>query len=95
MTEIAHMTTAQERRVLFVRDRPVETAGVFHRAADSPLPARLEEAAAAIANAFESGHKLLVFGNGGSASDAQHLCGELVVRFQMTRRPLRFAATRP
>src|SRR5207248_418308 len=29
-----------------------------------------------------------VFGNGGSASDAQHLCGELVVRFRKDRRPL-------
>jgi len=35
-------------------------------------------AAAAIAGALRSGRKVLVFGNGGSATDAQHLAGELV-----------------
>ncbi len=38
--------------------------------------------------AFSSGHKLLVFGNGGSAADAQHLAAELVGRFEADRRPL-------
>ena len=34
---------------------------------------------------FRDGGKLLVFGNGGSAADAQHICGELVGRFNMER----------
>ena len=34
------------------------------------------------------GRKLLLFGNGGSAADAQHLAAELVGRFQRERRPL-------
>jgi D-sedoheptulose 7-phosphate isomerase len=34
-----------------------------------------------IADAFASGHKLLVCGNGGSAADAQHFAGELIGRF--------------
>lgn len=34
------------------------------------------------------GHKLLAFGNGGSSADAQHLCAELVGRFQRPRRAL-------
>lgn len=34
---------------------------------------------------FQEGHKLLVCGNGGSASDAQHIVAELVGRFQMHR----------
>jgi phosphoheptose isomerase len=42
-------------------------------------------AASAIANAFGSGRKLLAFGNGGSAGDAQHLVAELVGRFQKER----------
>jgi len=37
---------------------------------------------------FLKGGKLLIFGNGGSAADAQHLAGELVNRFKMERRPL-------
>jgi D-sedoheptulose 7-phosphate isomerase len=38
--------------------------------------------------AFRSGHKLLVFGNGGSAADAQHLVAELVGRYATDRRAL-------
>lgn len=33
-------------------------------------------------------HKLLVFGNGGSAADAQHLATEMTVRFRKTRMAL-------
>jgi D-sedoheptulose 7-phosphate isomerase len=39
-------------------------------------------------DAFSSGRKLLVFGNGGSSADAQHLTAELVGRFAFDRRPL-------
>ena len=38
--------------------------------------------------AFRSGRKLLVFGNGGSSADAQHLTAELVGRFAAERRAL-------
>jgi D-sedoheptulose 7-phosphate isomerase len=40
------------------------------------------------AAALSSGGKLLFFGNGGSAADAQHIAAELVVRFRADRRPL-------
>jgi phosphoheptose isomerase len=42
-------------------------------------------AAVAIRAAFETGGRLLVCGNGGSAADAQHLAAELVGRFQRER----------
>lgn len=42
-------------------------------------------AADAIRAAFRSGGKLLVFGNGGSAADAQHMAAELVGRFARER----------
>ena len=42
-------------------------------------------AAGTIAEALTGGRKLLVFGNGGSASDAQHMSAELVGRFQRER----------
>ncbi len=45
------------------------------------------EAAQAISNAFASGGKVLICGNGGSAADAQHLAGELVGRFKYHDRP--------
>ena len=41
-----------------------------------------------IIQAFKSGHKLLIFGNGGSAAQAQHLTAELVGRFLKDRRAL-------
>ncbi len=38
--------------------------------------------------AIRGGHKLLFFGNGGSAADAQHLATELTVRFERDRAPI-------
>lgn len=50
--------------------------------------ADVHRAAEMIANALAAKGKLLVFGNGGSAADAQHIAGELVNRFLRDRRPL-------
>lgn len=41
--------------------------------------------AVAIAKAMRAGRKILIFGNGGSAADAQHIAGELVNRFLLDR----------
>ena len=41
-----------------------------------------------IVEALGNGGRLYIFGNGGSAADAQHLAGELVGRFMMERRAL-------
>ncbi|HVO27442.1 MAG TPA: D-sedoheptulose 7-phosphate isomerase [Candidatus Margulisiibacteriota bacterium] len=41
-----------------------------------------------IAAALRAGHKLLLFGNGGSAADAQHIAAEFVGRFKIERTPL-------
>jgi D-sedoheptulose 7-phosphate isomerase len=38
--------------------------------------------------AFKSGNKLLLFGNGGSAADAQHIAAEFTNRFLIERPPL-------
>lgn len=45
-------------------------------------------AARKLAAVFQAGGKLLIFGNGGSAADAQHLAAEFVNRFQVERPPL-------
>jgi len=45
-------------------------------------------AARMLAAAFQEGNKVLIFGNGGSAADAQHLAAEFVNRFQVERPPL-------
>ena len=41
-----------------------------------------------LAACIQAGGKVLIFGNGGSAADAQHLAAELVNRFQIERPPL-------
>jgi D-sedoheptulose 7-phosphate isomerase len=64
-----------------------ETAAAHERFAASQLSV-LVLAADAISRSLDGGGKLLAFGNGGSASDAQHLVAELVGRFEMERRSL-------
>ncbi|MBW2409898.1 MAG: D-sedoheptulose 7-phosphate isomerase [Deltaproteobacteria bacterium] len=41
-----------------------------------------------MAACISSGNKILIFGNGGSAADAQHLAAEFVNRFKIERPPL-------
>src|SRR6516165_11212577 len=65
-----------------------EIGRMFSEASESGYAESIHAVAAAIGDALERGNKLLVFGNGGSAADAQHICGELVVRFERERRPL-------
>jgi D-sedoheptulose 7-phosphate isomerase len=42
----------------------------------------------AVTGALKAGNKILLFGNGGSAADAQHIAGEFVNRFIIERPPL-------
>jgi len=44
------------------------------------------EIAMTIAEAFRAGGKIVIFGNGGSAADAQHFAGELVGRLYLDRK---------
>lgn len=46
---------------------------------------KIESAATACITAYKAGGKVLACGNGGSASDAQHLVGELVGRYKIER----------
>jgi D-sedoheptulose 7-phosphate isomerase len=48
----------------------------------------IAQVAREICSALEQGRKVLLFGNGGSAADAQHIAAEWVGRFQKERRPL-------
>ena len=50
--------------------------------------ADIEAAAQAIIFAIEDGGKMLLFGNGGSAADAQHMAAEFIGRFLKERRSL-------
>jgi phosphoheptose isomerase len=75
--------------------RPGDDAAVVQRVFDDAIAlhqrvrgmdvAVLLGAAGAIREAFAAGRKVLIFGNGGSAADAQHLAAELVGRFERER----------
>jgi D-sedoheptulose 7-phosphate isomerase len=62
-----------------------ETASTMIRLAESQCEA-IERAITAVTTAIGNGHKVLFFGNGGSAADAQHLAAEFVGRFRRERR---------
>ena len=62
-----------------------EVADNMSRVADSAYLDSVATVIDLLDDAFRSGHKLLVFGNGGSAADAQHLVAELVGRFAAER----------
>ena len=62
-----------------------------HNAAVARLPECLpviEQISAAIIKALHAGNKIIFFGNGGSAADAQHLAAEFVIRYRINRRSL-------
>lgn len=73
------MLTPEQRAILqrLLEDNP----------ALAPLRSGLLDAYALLQGAFESGGKLMLCGNGGSAADADHIVGELMKGF-LKRRPL-------
>ena len=75
------MRTDAESRVRAIFEAAI---AVHERVAQGSL-SPVVEAAALIRTAQAQGGKLLIFGNGGSAADAQHMAAELVNRFQRER----------
>jgi D-sedoheptulose 7-phosphate isomerase len=61
-----------------------EVLGATRRALSEPFVKLVERCASAV----DAGGKLLFFGNGGSAADAQHLATELTVRYGRERAPI-------
>lgn len=64
-----------------------EHAAVLARTRASCV-AELDMLIAKVSRSLQAGGKVLFFGNGGSASDAQHLAAEFSVRFVKSRRAL-------
>jgi phosphoheptose isomerase len=73
---------ADERRALVDRTL-TETIALHEHTRQHAQP--VVDAAVAIVGALRQGGKLLLFGNGGSAADAQHVAAEFVGRFQRER----------
>ncbi len=58
------------------------------QAAQQVLVEPVAAAVGLIVDAFKSGRKMLICGNGGSAADAQHFAAEFTGRYEMERTPL-------
>jgi D-sedoheptulose 7-phosphate isomerase len=54
--------------------------------------ANIKKAAGMMISSIKKGGKVILFGNGGSAADAQHIAAELVGRFRKERKALRAVA---
>lgn len=65
----------------------LESIEVKKKVIKNLIPA-IEKAANLIIEAFKSGKEVLIFGNGGSAADAQHFAAELVNYYRKKRRGL-------
>ena len=76
-------TTALE----ILRGDLMDSITTKHKVIDTLLP-DIEKAAEWMVECLKHGGKILFFGNGGSAADAQHLAAELVGRFAKERRGL-------
>ena len=70
-----------------IREQLRESARVKDSFSEDLLE-KISRFAETAASAIKNGHKIIFFGNGGSASDAQHLAAELVVRLERNRRSL-------
>jgi D-sedoheptulose 7-phosphate isomerase len=64
-----------------------ESMSLVESFADENLE-RMIAAIEAITSALTRGNKILIFGNGGSAADAQHIAAEFINRFIINRPPL-------
>ncbi|EKD49869.1 MAG: hypothetical protein ACD_63C00024G0010 [uncultured bacterium] len=64
-----------------------QSAEVKNKAAET-ISDHVAKAVNMICESFKSGGKIMIFGNGGSAADAQHFSGELVNKFKIERNPL-------
>ena len=69
-------------------DKVFEAAILLHERVRRMELTMVTRAAATIGDAFARGGRLFVFGNGGSAADAQHMAAEMVGRFARERRAL-------
>lgn len=70
-----------------IEDRIRESIGVKEALAKTEA-GNIEKSARIMVESLASGGKILVFGNGGSAADSQHMAAELVGRFKKERKAI-------
>ena len=70
------MATATGNNKAAITRSILETSAVLTKLAENTQV--IEQIADKLIDAYKNGHKMVIFGNGGSAADAQHLAAELV-----------------
>lgn len=68
--------------------RELEESARIKKLVAKELTEEIVDASQWVIECFKAGGKVLLFGNGGSAADAQHIATELVCRFQKERKAL-------
>lgn len=63
-----------------------ESAEIIKKSAG--LSNKIEEAVIVICDCVRNSHRIYLFGNGGSAADAQHIAAELIGRYKMERKSI-------
>ncbi len=66
--------------------RSIQESVVVKQKSYKALKSKLLSVVDTLCTTLQSGNKILLFGNGGSAADAQHIAAEFVVRLKMERR---------
>jgi D-sedoheptulose 7-phosphate isomerase len=70
----------------YIRKHFREHQRIIEQSIDA-LEAEAEEVGRVLVEALRAGNKIIAFGNGGSATQASHLVGELMGRYSLTRQP--------
>jgi D-sedoheptulose 7-phosphate isomerase len=82
------MATSRIDAAVLVRQRIEENIAATRLLLDDGIVDACAGVAERIVEAYRAGNKVLFFGNGGSAADAQHLAAEMCGRFLIDRRSL-------
>ena len=75
----------QIRYTELARQQILDSAEVKRQLAET-MAEQVAKAAQLVVETIQSGHKVLICGNGGSAADAQHFAGEMVGRYKLNGR---------
>jgi D-sedoheptulose 7-phosphate isomerase len=69
-----------------IKKKILESAEIIEKSIN--LSQKINDAVDEIHNSLKNGNKIYLFGNGGSAADAQHIAAELIGRYKIERKSI-------
>lgn len=86
-SDSVHLSRKSDTSLLnYLKASMILLESLCHGHIGEELSSLMDQAVQSVVTALSHGHPLLVCGNGGSASDAMHIAGELVGRFHINRK---------